>query len=149
MHSATNNGGYHKPQGISQEMPQDISHAAAEAVSDLARDAVPGLAADIEADIEAGIEADIAAGERHLLDRIRHLLAWQFGVDAAAIEAQTELVDHLYADSLDLMEMTHILNREFDIDIEPEQLADMHTVGGVERVVKAMLLDGDAAPLRN
>jgi acyl carrier protein len=87
------------------------------------------------------IAADIAAGEQHLLHRIRHLLAWQFGVDAASIEAQTELVNQLYADSLDLMEMTHILNREFDIDIAPEQLADMHTVGGVERVVMAMLQD--------
>jgi acyl carrier protein len=105
---------------------------------------------DASHDIAPDLAADIAAGERHLLDRIRHLLAWQFGVDADSIEAQTELVDHLYADSLDLMEMTHILNREFDIDIEAGQLADMQTVGGVERVVKMMLRDGDAgATLRN
>ncbi|RXZ38343.1 acyl carrier protein [Oxalobacteraceae bacterium CAVE-383] len=85
------------------------------------------------------LASDIAGGRQHLLDRIRHLLAWQFGVDAATIESQTELVDHLYADSLDLMEMTHILNREFDIELEAEHLAGMRTVGGVERTVTAML----------
>ena len=90
-------------------------------------------------------DANIAAGGA-LSRRVRHLLAWQFGVDADTIEMETALVDQLYADSLDLMEMTHILNREFDIDIEPEQLVDMHTVGGVERVVAAKLraIDGVA-----
>jgi acyl carrier protein len=107
----------------------------------LALDSAPSTTPDIGPDLAA----DIAAGEHHLLHRICHLLAWQFGVDAESIEAQTELVDHLYADSLDLMEMTHILNREFDIEIEAEQLADMHTVGGVERVVKAMLYGCETA----
>jgi acyl carrier protein len=74
-----------------------------------------------------------------LLYRIRHLLARQFGVDAATIEADTGLVEHLYADSLDLLEMTQAINDEFDIEIEPEQLADMHTIGAVERVVAAIL----------
>jgi acyl carrier protein len=80
------------------------------------------------------------ANDGHLPRRVRELLAWQFGVDAKTIEAGTELVDQLYADSLDLMEMTHIMNREFGIEIEPEHLAGMHTVGGIERVVAAMLL---------
>jgi acyl carrier protein len=87
-----------------------------------------------------GTPASVAAvSGNNLLYRIRHLLAWQFGIDAGTIEADTELVDHLYADSLDLLEMTHTLNGEFGIEIEPEQLADMHTVGAVERVVAAML----------
>jgi acyl carrier protein len=93
-----------------------------------------------------GMAPDLAlADSGQLLHRIRTLLAWQFGVDVGTIEAGTELVDQLYADSLDLMEMTHIMNREFDIEIAPEQLADMRTVGGVERVVAAMLpTAGDA-----
>lgn len=86
---------------------------------------------------------DIATGQQHLLDRIRHLLAWQFGVDVATIGRQTELVDDLYADSLDLMETTHILNREFDIELEAEHLSKMQTVDGVERMV-TMLLDAGA-----
>src|ERR1700688_3601773 len=87
-----------------------------------------------------GTGAGVAAvNGNNLLYRIRHLLAWQFGIDAGTIEADTELVDHLYADSLDLLEMTHTLNGEFGIEIEPEQLADMHTVGAVEQVVAAML----------
>jgi acyl carrier protein len=40
---------------------------------------------------------------------------------------------------MDLLEMTHTLNDEFGIEIEAEQLADMHTVGAVERMVAAML----------
>lgn len=87
-----------------------------------------------------GTDVSVAAvNGNNLLYRIRHLLAWQFGIDAATIEADTGLVDQLYADSLDLLEMTHTLNNEFGIEIEPEQLADMHTVGAVERVVAAML----------
>jgi acyl carrier protein len=92
------------------------------------------------------VSSEIGSG---LSRRIRHLLAWQFGVDAETIEMETGLVDQLYADSLDLMEMTHIMNREFDIDIEPEQLADMHTVGGIERVVAAMLRASEAATAEN
>jgi acyl carrier protein len=87
-----------------------------------------------------GADASAAAvKDSNLLYRIRHLLAWQFGIDAATIEADTGLVDQLYADSMDLLEMTHTLNDEFGIEIEAEQLADMHTVGAVERMVAAML----------
>ena len=94
----------------------------------------------------SGKQGVTLANDGQLPRRIRELLAWQFGVDAKTIEAGTELVDQLYADSLDLMEMTHIMTREFGIDIEPEHLADMHTVGGVERVVAAMLVEaGNAA----
>ena len=72
------------------------------------------------------------------LDRIRNLLAFQFGVDIGTIDAQTDLIDRLYADSLDLMEMTHLLNRAFEIEIGPEQLAGMRTVGDVECAVAVL-----------
>lgn len=72
------------------------------------------------------------------LDRIRNLLAFQFGVDIGTIDAQTDLIDGLYADSLDLMEMTHLLNRTFEIEIGPAQLEGMRTVGDVERAVAVL-----------
>ncbi|HEY4073740.1 MAG TPA: phosphopantetheine-binding protein [Herbaspirillum sp.] len=88
----------------------------------------------------SGEDASVTAmNENSLLYRIRHLLARQFGVDAATIEADTGLVEQLYADSMDLLEMTHAINDEFGIEIDAAQLADMHTVGAVERVVAAML----------
>lgn len=72
------------------------------------------------------------------LHEICELLAWQFGVARETIDARTVLVDQLYADSMDLLETAHVLNQRFAIEIGAEQLAQMHTVGDVGRVVAAM-----------
>ena len=82
--------------------------------------------------------AAAVAGESVLLRRVRHLLAWQFSVDATTINTRTQLVDQLHADSLDLLETVHIMNREFGIDIEIEQLEKVLSVGDLAREIGAM-----------
>lgn len=79
------------------------------------------------------------AGDAQRLLRVRNLLAWQFGVELHTIHAGTGLIDDLYADSLGLLEMAQALNDEFNIEITPEWLSDMHLVADVDRAVAALL----------
>ncbi len=83
------------------------------------------------------VRLPVGAAERLL--RVRNLLAWQFGVEVDAIHAGSGLVEDLYADSLGLLEMAHALNDEFNIEVTPESLADMHLVADVDRAVAALL----------
>lgn len=90
-------------------------------------------------------QQDCATDEHRYVDdaqrllRVRNLLAWQFGVELHTIHADTGLIEDLYADSLGLLEMAQVLNDEFNIEITPEWLADMHLVADVDRAVAALL----------
>ncbi|MBC7490022.1 MAG: hypothetical protein H7240_08800 [Glaciimonas sp.] len=68
-------------------------------------------------------------------EKIRELLAWQFGVDAALIDGKDNIVEQFYGDSLELLDMCLTLNATFGIDIGPQELRTMEVVGDVYRVV--------------
>ena len=65
-----------------------------------------------------------AAGTRELIEpQLRCLVADQLGVDAHELGARVSLRDDLAADSLDLLELVLVLEREFAICI-PDRLLD-------------------------
>ncbi|EDJ9485920.1 acyl carrier protein [Salmonella enterica] len=60
-------------------------------------------------------------------------------VDSDSINGQTHLVEDLYADSLDLIDIVFGLSEEFDISCNENDLPDMTTFADICRVVKKSL----------
>ena len=66
-----------------------------------------------------------------IFDNVRNALAEQFEVDAESITAETNLIDDLGADSLDVVELIMSLEDLFGITISDEDAAQLYTVGRI------------------
>ena len=65
-----------------------------------------------------------------VLEKVIAILSAQFDVDADAITAETDIVDDLGADSLDLVDMLMSLEDEFNIGEVPDEMVEkIRTVG--------------------
>ena len=65
-----------------------------------------------------------------VLEKIKEILSNQFDVAADSITADTDLVDDLGADSLDLVDMLMSLEDEFNIGEVPDEMVEkIRTVG--------------------
>lgn len=72
-------------------------------------------------------------------DKVRELLALQFEMDVDKITAETNIVDDLGADSLDVVEMITMLEEEFGIVITDESVYGYKTVGEITSFIEDML----------
>ena len=61
-------------------------------------------------------------------DKVRETLAKQFEMDADSINMDTNLIDDLGADSLDVDELIMSLEDDFNISISDEDAAELYTV---------------------
>ena len=65
-----------------------------------------------------------------VFEKVKAILSNQFDVDADSITADTDLVDDLGADSLDLVDMLMSLEDEFNIGEVPDEMVEkIRTVG--------------------
>ena len=75
-----------------------------------------------------------------IFEQLCDVLSEQFSVDRESITAETHFVDDLCADSLDVMELTMVLEEEFELsDEEKEELLQLRTVGEVVDYINAHL----------
>ena len=70
-----------------------------------------------------------------IFEKVRDALAQQFELDPASITLDTNLIDDLGADSLDVVELIMSLEDEFGIAISDEDAAQLYTVG---RIVESL-----------
>ena len=74
--------------------------------------------------------------DMEILERVKTIVANQFGVNADEITESTNFEENLNADSLDLVEITMSLEEEFGVDeIEEETLETIRTVGDVVKLI--------------
>jgi acyl carrier protein len=73
------------------------------------------------------------------MEKVVALLAAQFEVDAAAITADTDFVEDLNADSLDVVDMLMSLEDEFDVEIPDSEIENIHTVGDLVSFIEENL----------
>lgn len=71
-----------------------------------------------------------------VLDKIKSILSSQFGIDEDQITENTDVVNDLGADSLDVVEMLMSVEDEFGLMIEDEEIAEMKTVGDVVNYIE-------------
>ncbi|MBR6654042.1 MAG: acyl carrier protein [Oscillospiraceae bacterium] len=74
-----------------------------------------------------------------VLDKIKSILSSQFGIDEDQITENTDVVNDLGADSLDVVEMMMSVEDEFGLMIEDEEIAEMKTVGDVVNYIESHL----------
>lgn len=82
---------------------------------------------------------------RDLIEReVLALLAESFCTEPGRLHPQTRLVEDLYADSLDLLDLVLELNDRFGIEIDAASLEQMRCVQQVVTVVQRLTLQAAA-----
>ncbi len=72
-----------------------------------------------------------------ILEKVKDILAQQFEVSADSISADTNIVDDLGADSLDVVELIMSVEDEFGVQISDEDAAQLATVGRIVEYIEA------------
>ncbi len=66
-----------------------------------------------------------------LSDKVKKALAEQLMLDEADIKTESRLVEDLGADSLDLVQLLILLEKEYSVTFEEEEIKDVKTVGDI------------------
>ena len=72
-------------------------------------------------------------------EKLRALLAEQLGISVDDITPETNIIDDLGADSLDVMELLTALEEEYDLLITDERVRELYTVKEVADFIETLL----------
>lgn len=61
-------------------------------------------------------------------EKVKQIIAEQLGIDEGTINMETDLVNDLKADSLDVVELIMEIEQEFEMDIPDEVLKEVKTI---------------------
>ena len=71
-----------------------------------------------------------------IFEKIRAIIAEQFGIDEDEITMDTNILEDLEADSLDVVELSMSIEGEFSLDeMQEEDLKGLRTVGDLVELV--------------
>jgi len=71
-----------------------------------------------------------------VFDKIRSILAEQLELDEDKITMDSDVLEDLEADSLDVVDLVMSLEDEFDIEVPDEAIENFKTVGDIVRYVE-------------
>ncbi len=71
-----------------------------------------------------------------MLDRIVEIIKEQLNIDDIDITEDTSFKDDLGVDSLDLLELVMAFEEEYSVELDPEELEGIQTVGDVVEFIK-------------
>ncbi|MDD2441665.1 MAG: acyl carrier protein [Clostridiaceae bacterium] len=71
-----------------------------------------------------------------IFESVRSILVDQLGVDADAVSMDSNFIDDLNADSLDIVELVMAMEQEFGISIPDEEAERIKTVGDAVDFIK-------------
>lgn len=73
-----------------------------------------------------------------MLERISEIIAEQMGIEANTINEDTNLVDDLGADSLDIVELVMHFEEEYGVELPTDDLGNIETVKDIMDLMKKM-----------
>jgi acyl carrier protein len=73
----------------------------------------------------------------NVFESVQNILVEQLGVDADIITMESNFIDDLNADSLDIVELVMAMEQEFGISIPDEEAERIKTVGDAVDYIKA------------
>jgi acyl carrier protein len=71
-----------------------------------------------------------------MLEAVKEILAKQLRVDVESIANDTDIVDDLGADSLDVVEMLMTIEQEYGVVVPDEAIMTFKTVGDVAKYIE-------------
>lgn len=72
-----------------------------------------------------------------IFEKVQKIIAEQLGTDVDEVTLESNIVDDLDMDDLDIIEFAMAIEEEFDIEIPDCNLDNMNTVGDVVEYIKA------------
>lgn len=75
----------------------------------------------------------------HVFDSVQKILVEQLGVDEDLVTMESNFIDDLNADSLDIVELVMAMEQEFSISIPDEEAERIKSVGDAVEFIKANL----------
>lgn len=77
-----------------------------------------------------------------IFDKLKAIIAQQFGVEEDSITTEMSFEDDLGADSVDIVELSMALEEEFDVEeMGEDDVANIHTVGDLLKFLQERLED--------
>lgn len=73
-----------------------------------------------------------------VFETVREILAHQLEIDPALITPETDILDDLGADSLDVVELVMAIEEEFDIVITDERAGNVRTVSQLVELLDSL-----------
>jgi len=74
-----------------------------------------------------------------MYEKIRSFLSEQLGIDPAEIRPESNVIEDLGADSLDLVEMLTEMENEYNIIITDERVRELTTVGEIANFLEELI----------
>ena len=72
-----------------------------------------------------------------VFETVKNILAEQFDVEEDSITMETDILDDLGADSLDVMDLMMTLGDEFDMQVDESEIENITTVGALVNFIEA------------
>ncbi|MBR5113710.1 MAG: acyl carrier protein [Oscillospiraceae bacterium] len=72
-------------------------------------------------------------------DKLKELILSQFGIDEDQLTPDTDIVDDLGADSLDVMEMLMALEEEYGILVVDDDVSELRTISEIVEFVESKI----------
>ncbi len=71
-----------------------------------------------------------------IIDKVKELVAEQLGISKDTITAESNIIEDLGADSLDVIEMLMTLEEEYGITIPDEKISQIKTIGQIVELIE-------------
>lgn len=71
-----------------------------------------------------------------VFEKLRALIAEQLELDESEVTMESELIDDLGADSLDVVDLVMTIEDEFEIEVPDEAIENMRTVGDAVKFIE-------------
>ena len=78
----------------------------------------------------------VSEGDVMIIEKVKELLAEQLGIDAKTINDDSNILEDLGADSLDIIEMLMTLEDEYGVTIPDDQINQVKTVKEVAELIE-------------